>query len=753
MNINTIRNKINNDKGSTLVMLLIIVVIFTMLGTAILSLAISNYKMKKVQSNEKKNFYFAESGLDEAYGIMGGIVDKAIEEGNKAVTDYMENDLSPKINDILTFMKAGEEIPIEYNDYLNFVNDDGSFNMNEIAIAQNIKFQETFTSYVTSTDYNMGDLFNKLDDEANYDDEYDTNLQIDVFPLTYFNVEEGQSLVFSLRSTFDNEGIEKKLSAKFEIKIPEYNTPYFTYSDVASVKKNLAWTKSIAAEGDLKVFGGNAVVYGDVYVKGNNDTFGGVSTMLDYTNLIVEGNISSMKNVQTASSNSKVEVKGNIYADDVLIARRDEGGTSIQSSTLDVRKNASDTGSVYTFDDLSLNGTKSTINIENNYYGVSDGTASSEPDHSSSIVINTEDIGITNGSSLTIGNDVFIAGTSYISVLYEGNKYQTGESVSVKGNYRAYGSKFTEIPDGLVDPEDPIRNQTYWERFLSDNVNFEYYEPLNLAHSFVDDGLTFDLNNKIDYFMFYGKTDENKLNLGGTSGIDIDGNNLIHVGALINNGQIQNTSFSSGDEGTRKTLEEIYLREAHYMGADETLVSEDDLSTETGEAKTVSYWVNFSNLPIPDVTPTVDSNRELILLDSSNTDYAIKGLNSSDTPHGVEEIDLGSNKKVMGLIITEGDVYLLGEIEFTGTIITNGNVYIRDNFDKEIKYDEKYVAFKIAENSHILNIEGNEVFNPQGNNGTSIEIILDSSIGHTDTPYTDIVRDKLINIRNWSIVK
>ncbi len=716
-----------DNKGSTLVILLIIITVFIMLGTAILSVAVSNYKMKIVQSNAKKNFYFAESGLDEAYGKMGEVFDSAVEEGSKEVDTFM-NILSIKANEILTFMKENEEIPLEYQTYLIYLNEDGSFNMDMVIEAQNTKFQETFTNYIE------GILFTELQDVSNYSFYTNGEFKIVIQPITSFDFETDRPLLFSIESTFTDQNIEKKLKAKYEIKIPEYNTPYYTESSVLAVNRNVGWSKAIAAEGDLKAYEGTLIVNGDIYVKGNSGTFGGISTMADNTQIIVSGNISSMKNIQTASSDSVIQVTGNVYADDFQVAGKDDGDNTVQRSMLTVNRDDEDlnnTGSVYTFDDLSLNGKLSEIYIENSYYGVSNGELSFEPDNSSSIIINTEDIG--SGSVLTINNKVRIAGTSYINVLYEGNKYQTGESVAVKGNYRAYSYQF-------INPSIP--------KFDRDNINFEYYDPLNLAHSFKDTGSTLKPKDKSEYFKLYSDEKKDTLNLGGDLGININPLDSINLGVLIHNNSVKPWEFPVDfDDIIEKPLND-YMRQVYYMGADDTIVADDDLSINPQDERTVSYWVNFSNLPAPIDTPTLDLKRELILLDGSSKKYAIIGRNADDSmiPVDAEKIDLGSNPDVKGIIMTQGDIHICGEINFTGTIITNGSIYFSDTNTKNLTYDENYVALKIAENISVLE----NVF--IDNYLTSIEITTDSHIGSPEGVYTDIIRDKLINLRNWSIV-
>ena len=89
--------------------------------------------------------------------------------------------------------------------------------------------------------------------------------------------------------------------------------------------------------------------------------------------------------------------------------------------------------------DLAINSTNSVINLKNNFYGINDKTtevtSANKALNSSSIIINE----VSNPSNLTIDKDAYIMGVAYLNATNkDGNKYQTGESVAVKGNYLAY---------------------------------------------------------------------------------------------------------------------------------------------------------------------------------------------------------------------------------------------------------------------------------------------------------------------------
>ncbi|MBA1336994.1 MAG: hypothetical protein HPY66_3430 [Firmicutes bacterium] len=58
--------RINNDRGSALVMVMMFTLILTILGTAMLGVAINEYMMEKAHRNSVKAYYLAEAGMEKA---------------------------------------------------------------------------------------------------------------------------------------------------------------------------------------------------------------------------------------------------------------------------------------------------------------------------------------------------------------------------------------------------------------------------------------------------------------------------------------------------------------------------------------------------------------------------------------------------------------------------------------------------------------------------------------------------------------
>lgn len=108
-------------------------------------------------------------------------------------------------------------------------------------------------------------------------------------------------------------------------------------------------------------------------------------------------------------------------------------------------------GDMITYNDLGINSLSSTITM-NNYYGINGETTDSNnggknnaSKRSSCIIINNYN---TIRSALNISNDAYIAGVAYINTGDENSdngEYETGESIAVRGNYKAYQEALTKI--------------------------------------------------------------------------------------------------------------------------------------------------------------------------------------------------------------------------------------------------------------------------------------------------------------------
>ena len=477
--------KPKSKKGSSLVIVLLVFSILTILGTAMLSLTLMSYKRRTAEAKIKTNLYMSESGLAEAYAIVGKYVDKAFEEGSEEV----ENELADLLDEEKEKLKKGEGS--------EYIDDKGDVIESKIEAFQNQKFSSAYKNYLEDK---LDDLKTDLKKEINYS-EFKINSGTGEKPIidvitdksdSAFNYANELSLV--LQSTFTLDDLKKTIQATYVIKVPQYSNASNSSSKIIRLTQNPVWTKAICADGDIKIENGTVDITGNIYVKGNEPTVTNKDVGIILSNkaskFVVTGNVATSKNLEitynenlSTNPGSEIVVNGNIYAKNLLISKKagEDYGAKGSRVTINHLDGSVSDGNLYVMDDMEVNAEKSTVNISGGFYGVSDGSqaANNTPDNSSSIIVNAEDIGEVDGSTINIDKEAYIAGSAYISGLKHGAendyKYQTGESVSIKGNYRAYTQP-------LLNDHSIVSNGETID--LNKNVKFEYYEPLALAQKY-----------------------------------------------------------------------------------------------------------------------------------------------------------------------------------------------------------------------------------------------------------------------------
>lgn len=81
--------KIFNENGSTLVLLVIIIGVIILIGTSLLNITVSQYKIKKSNSEIKRAFYIAEYGLNDAYLRVYDLIYEAAENSVSKADEYL----------------------------------------------------------------------------------------------------------------------------------------------------------------------------------------------------------------------------------------------------------------------------------------------------------------------------------------------------------------------------------------------------------------------------------------------------------------------------------------------------------------------------------------------------------------------------------------------------------------------------------------------------------------------------------------
>lgn len=79
-----------NNKGSTLVLLVIVIALVLVLGASVLNTVVKQYEIKMFNSESKQSFYMSETGLNEAYVRSCILINESIIEALLIAEDYLD---------------------------------------------------------------------------------------------------------------------------------------------------------------------------------------------------------------------------------------------------------------------------------------------------------------------------------------------------------------------------------------------------------------------------------------------------------------------------------------------------------------------------------------------------------------------------------------------------------------------------------------------------------------------------------------
>lgn len=707
-------------KGATLAYVIVVLAIIAVIGTAIVSLSLTNYKAMIVHGKKTQNLYMSESGLDKVQKALDILTAKAITYGNDAVAKEdaslsSEEDLKSggnKTDDGYKKISSEKEesqnkiFKKAYKEYIiKQLNPNSEVSKNEkVFLLENnkVKFNNNLIKMAEE------DKNKEKNEEGNYD--------ITLIDINNKKVSNGSGLsgILNFKTTSDKDKKEevslrldskfnvkesdgnknyKDVSLTFNIEVPDYNGAYkieeFPLYNVCSNGLVVGENLNIGTGSTLNVDGG--IFVSANVVKDKEDlTSGNMVNKKDGDGVVINGGTLNVNNGSLVSKNdirlggegSNLKVgcetensennKSNLNLNDESKKSNSNlnnnlgvytGNLGINGDKIGFDKDVSKGNiisnyPVYAMNDLILNGEKSSINLNDGFYGLNSNRTedklTGKINNSSAIIVNTDDIG--NGSSIKIGQEAIIMGTAYINTKPEA--YQTGESVSVKGNYIAY----------TVD---------------NGNVEFKYYNPLQLAK--LD-----SVDEKAKYFK------DNIKNAKGT--IHLDGislpNNTTSIGATISNNEVrQNNDNLDKTTGVRINQVNQYEKAINYIGSLINTTNNDNSEIEFPD-KEVRKIVNIKE-------SDGKLTKAIIYIDSKNDkggNLTIKYGNSTDVTDN--EINLG-NGIGAGIIVTKKNVILDSKdksLKFNGTIITADNLDVKESKKIDLVYDDNIIKKIISQN-------------------------------------------------------
>ena len=465
-----------NNKGNTLAIVIIGIFILSILGTLILSLTATNYKMKLVDKKSEATFYYAEKALDEVYAAIGTEVMTCAKEAYESV---LENHVTS------SGVLIQKLTPADAEDLFKTLYIEGEHTTRGIAISDGIKtlYPDSDPDVIINR-LNSGSVITPVagyqsrlieltgatqtEVEYVYDDPMSPDKQLQEILLKNICVE----------CVTDTTGYYSSVITDIKIKIPSITMAItervdgfdydeiFKYSIIAQGQGNSAITDaSIVVEKNATI-SGNVYAGARAYNDSTGHTISGNSVQINSRtlnvkshNFVCEGAFvldsanAVFRNLSNNSSFSDDINALQLYVKDLILEGTAPSGVS---SNLDI------VGNCIIADDLEVNGNNYSVNIQGNYYGYgyqekseaefgieadsgvmptfdsSGDVAVKEHEKRSAIIVNGQnaDIDMTGVRYMILG------GRAYID-LNEGGQYgdasyMTGESISFKGNQQVY---------------------------------------------------------------------------------------------------------------------------------------------------------------------------------------------------------------------------------------------------------------------------------------------------------------------------
>lgn len=644
--------KLFNNKGSTMVLLIMAIGIISMLGTSILGVTMMNYKIKKANTEIKEAFYLSESGLDKSYVNVYELILEAVEESNKAAEEFIGQFTLDELENYI-----GD---YEYSKYLKWDADKEIWLYNDDAIRKDAEkeFKTKYINYVES------EIENALDSAQG---SVDSGGEIKIlYSKTNLDFSDGDKMTVPIHSEYiSDKGIKKTTAVDLVVEIPEYGESYTVETKVVKLNPflmNVLTARNLSVN-DKSSFKGNVYLSKNMYVKTNEEV------------KISEGNI-TVKGSEHGGiyldANDSLFSAANVFAKNILV----NGKNSKFKST----------GSVYVEDDLEINNSGQKVIIEDSYYGVSDGRTSTQPDKSSGININN-----ASGLEIDIIKDLYLMGTSYVSASRNGSKYQTGESISVKGNYRAYMQPVSSMPN------------ISFNEYISDEDG-----GILLFADKYSDGSALPAMDKAEYIVEY--KNEYKPNDGLIIPSYIKFRDRYTIGSTIKEGSLLPARYSTDFYEAFKNASDYYFLQTEKLGY-----------SSLSNNLTLSNQINIKE----EINKITDKNNYVF-------------VNKSGGTHTLQS---GTYKGI--IIISGGDLQISGDVDFTGAIICDGDITIKNDGYKKFTYEKNVVAKLISKYDLYENVfEGSESID---------EVTVTSFVDEGEAAEGNVDFRELLKFEKWKI--
>ena len=432
-----------NNRGSTMVLVVLCAAFITLLCSALLTVSLSNREMKKIDRKAKESFYSAETALEEMKTGLGGLVADALEEAYlKGMEEYVgRTDLEQRKLFASTFISSLED---------SLSTSPGS-NRYRLDLLGGM-ISEPAAVFLTLPGENVltGDSINP--EEPDY-------LTLENIKVCYTDSEQYRTVITTDIVIHTPDSAIATASDR--------SSAFTGYSLIAD--RGISLQTAVGVETEGSIYSGE----GGISLDNSSDLHIG-----NAGNVVTRGDIS-------VRERSSLRIDGNpmIWARNILTGK---GSETAEETSIDIE------GRCYIADDLTLNAISSKVTLTGEYYGYSYGSyhipapgQQLTAGNSSAVLVNGRN-SVLNLSALTT---LLIAGRAYIDPSLDSSRaadIYTGESIALKANEAAY----------LVPAE-----------FLWCGVNPVPYEVYRAFHSAEQTEPEVDYNKELDTFFPFKITD------------------------------------------------------------------------------------------------------------------------------------------------------------------------------------------------------------------------------------------------------
>ncbi len=483
--------------------------------------------------------------------------------------------------------------------------------------------------------------------------------------------------IVKLTSTYkDDKGKERVVSVAYNLVTPED----YRILDKADGNTSKLINYTLAADGNLTIATdsshvkeGKVEVDGNLWIQGlrsenmvNNPTVdkykGGIE--INNTDIEFKGQVNTAANITVDKSkvNFKTitledkEVDNKVYAENIFLGSLADGDVD---SGIDVDSSKAE---LYLANDLVIGASDAKINTKN-LYGFNDLNIALPTDDgqvvrgSSSIIINSMKWP-NNKGNLTVSDSAYLMGSAYIKTHRE--PYQTGESVALKGNYKAYAK----------DSNGNYKDSQY-----------EYLDPLVLITKNAE-GQPLNVVDKAEHFVDYSNSSDASIRAKGMSLPQ----KTYTAGAYISGGKAHGNSVNLNTEELDKVenMKKRFVQAVYYMENEDFDVNKFQQGKAIYTVENQINWDGVSSLIANRGNIIKLENMVILLNDDENRDIEINDdklilRHENEEATYNTEFNRDESKDITYIVVTKGDVNYTGTKDYKGTIISLKDINIKNS--------------------------------------------------------------------------